>query len=86
MKDADRGDGIAVMIVKVYRAYLAQSDVFVGLYWQRYGWVGPGMRISGPVPPLPLPASRPGGRPSVVEDRVPVQGTGRAVEHRAVQA
>jgi predicted ATPase len=32
---------------EVYRAYLAQSDVFVGLYWQRYGWVGPGMDISG---------------------------------------
>ena len=27
---------------ELYRAYLAQSDVFVGLYWQRYGWVGPG--------------------------------------------
>jgi hypothetical protein len=26
----------------VYRAYLAQSDVFVGLYWQRYGQVVPG--------------------------------------------
>jgi predicted ATPase len=32
---------------EVYRAYLAQSDVFVGLYWQRYGWIGPGMTISG---------------------------------------
>jgi predicted ATPase len=31
----------------VYRAYLAQSDIFIGLYWQRYGWVGPGMDISG---------------------------------------
>jgi hypothetical protein len=31
----------------LYRAYLAQSDVFIGLYWQRYGWVGPGMAISG---------------------------------------
>jgi predicted ATPase len=31
----------------VYRAYLAQSDVFIGLYWQRYGQVGPGMQISG---------------------------------------
>jgi predicted ATPase len=31
----------------LYRAYLAQSDVFVGVYWQRYGWVGPGMEISG---------------------------------------
>jgi len=32
---------------EVYRAYLAQSDVFIGLYWQRYGWTGPGMAISG---------------------------------------
>ena len=26
----------------VYRAYLAQSQVFVGVYWQSYGWVAPG--------------------------------------------
>jgi predicted ATPase len=32
---------------ELYRAYLAQSDLFVGLYWQQYGWVGPGMGISG---------------------------------------
>ncbi|HKA99084.1 MAG TPA: DUF4062 domain-containing protein [Streptosporangiaceae bacterium] len=32
---------------ELYRAYLAQSDVFVGLYWQRYGQVGPDMEISG---------------------------------------
>jgi len=32
---------------ELYRAYLRQSDIFVGLYWQRYGWVGPGMDISG---------------------------------------
>src|SRR6266436_8616089 len=32
---------------EVHRAYLAQSDVFVGLYWQRYGWIAPGMEISG---------------------------------------
>jgi tetratricopeptide (TPR) repeat protein len=31
----------------LYRAYLDQSDVFVGIYWQRYGWVGPGMSESG---------------------------------------
>src|SRR5499427_8856480 len=31
----------------LYRAYLAQSDVFVGLYWQRYGWVAPDMDVSG---------------------------------------
>ncbi len=32
---------------EVYRAYLAQSDVFIGLYWQSYGWIGPGMQTSG---------------------------------------
>jgi predicted ATPase len=32
---------------ELYRAYLAQSDIFVGLYWQRYGQVGPGMDVSG---------------------------------------
>ena len=32
---------------ELYRAYLAQSEIFVGLYWQRYGWIGPGMDISG---------------------------------------
>src|SRR6185437_14476198 len=31
----------------VYRAYLAQSQVFVGVYWQSYGWVGPGQQVSG---------------------------------------
>jgi predicted ATPase/class 3 adenylate cyclase len=31
----------------MYAAYLAQSQVFVGIYWQRYGWVAPGMDISG---------------------------------------
>ena len=25
----------------VYRAYLAQNQVFVGIYWQSYGWVAP---------------------------------------------
>jgi predicted ATPase len=32
---------------ELYRAYLAQCDIFVGLYWQRYGWIGPDMDISG---------------------------------------
>jgi predicted ATPase len=32
---------------ELYRAYLAQSDVFIGLYWQRYGQLGPGMDTSG---------------------------------------
>jgi predicted ATPase len=32
---------------ELYRAYLAQCEIFVGIYWQRYGWIGPGMEISG---------------------------------------
>jgi predicted ATPase len=32
---------------ELYRAYLSPSDIFIGLYWQRYGWIGPGMDISG---------------------------------------
>src|SRR6266480_1891901 len=32
---------------ELYRAYLAQSDIFIGLYWQRYGWVAPAMQVSG---------------------------------------
>src|SRR5215469_9979039 len=32
---------------ELYRAYLAQSDIFIGIYWQRYGWVAPSMDISG---------------------------------------
>jgi predicted ATPase len=31
----------------VYQGYLAKSDVFVGIYGERYGWIGPGMEISG---------------------------------------
>lgn len=30
-----------------HRACLAQSDVFIGLHWPRYGWIGPGMEIWG---------------------------------------
>jgi hypothetical protein len=32
---------------EVYRAYLARSEVFIGLYWQRYGQAPPGADISG---------------------------------------
>ncbi len=31
----------------LYRSYLEQSHVFVGVYWQRYGWVAPAMDVSG---------------------------------------
>lgn len=32
---------------ELYRAYLEQSDIFVGLYWEQYGWVAPGEEVSG---------------------------------------
>jgi len=32
---------------ELYRAYLAQSHIFIGIYWQSYGWVPPGEKISG---------------------------------------
>lgn len=32
---------------QIYRSYLAQSQVFVGVYWQSYGWVAPGEQVSG---------------------------------------
>jgi predicted ATPase len=31
----------------LYRAYLEQSDIFIGLYWESYGWVPPGEELSG---------------------------------------
>lgn len=31
----------------LYQAYLEQSHVFLGIYWQRYGWVAPDMDVSG---------------------------------------
>jgi predicted ATPase/class 3 adenylate cyclase len=43
----------------MYRAYVEQSQVFVGIYWQRYGWVAPGMEISGLEDEFRLAAGRP---------------------------
>ena len=31
----------------LYLAYIRQSHVFLGIYWQQYGWVAPGQEISG---------------------------------------
>jgi predicted ATPase len=44
---------------ELYRAYLAQSDVFIGLYWQRYGQLFPGARVSGLEEELGLSAGLP---------------------------
>jgi predicted ATPase/class 3 adenylate cyclase len=43
----------------MYQAYLDQSQVFVGIYWQRYGWVAPGMDISGLEDEYRLAAGKP---------------------------
>jgi hypothetical protein len=43
----------------LYRAYLAQSQVFVGIYWESYGWVAPDMEISGLEDEYGLAASHP---------------------------
>ncbi len=43
----------------LYRSYLAQSDVFVAIYWQRYGWVAPDMEVSGLEDELVLSAGLP---------------------------
>ena len=32
---------------ELYRAYLDQSDIFVGVYWEQYGWIAPGEEVSG---------------------------------------
>jgi predicted ATPase len=31
----------------LYQAYLQQSHIFVGIYWQSYGWVAPDQTVSG---------------------------------------
>jgi len=30
-----------------YRAWLGQSNIYVGIFWESYGWVAPDMEISG---------------------------------------
>ncbi|AKB43958.1 tetratricopeptide repeat protein [Methanosarcina vacuolata] len=32
---------------EVYRAYLEQSHIYVGIFWKSYGWISPKMTISG---------------------------------------
>ena len=43
----------------LYAAYLAQCDVFLGIYWQSYGWVAPGAAISGIEDELTLASGKP---------------------------
>lgn len=43
----------------LYRAYLDQSDIFIGIYWQSYGWVAPDMKVSGVADEYRLSAGKP---------------------------
>ena len=43
----------------LYRAYLDQSHIFIGIYWQKYGWVAPDMTISGLEDEYNLAGSKP---------------------------
>jgi predicted ATPase len=51
----------------LYRAYLEQSDVFVGLYWESYGWVAPAEEVSGLEDEYRLS----GGRPKLIYIKAP---------------
>lgn len=61
----------------VYRAYLAQSDIFVGLYWQQYGQVSPGMETSGLEEEFELS----GSLPRLLYVKVPAPNRERRLEH-----
>lgn len=43
----------------LYRAYLEQSQVSIGIYWQQYGWIAPDMDISGLEDEYRLSADKP---------------------------
>src|SRR6266487_3812506 len=43
----------------VYRAYLDQSHIFIGIYWKDYGWVAPGAELSGLEEEYQLAKSKP---------------------------
>ena len=44
---------------RLYQQYLAQSDIFIGLYWERYGWVAPESAVSGVEDEFDLSSSLP---------------------------
>ncbi|GIF63293.1 hypothetical protein Ais01nite_13280 [Asanoa ishikariensis] len=59
----------------VYQAYVAQSDVFVGIYADSYGWVGPGMIVSG----LQDELERAAGLPRLLYVKSPAPGRDAAL-------
>jgi predicted ATPase len=44
---------------ELYRAYLSQSHIFLGIYWQSYGWIAPDMQVSGLEDEYNLSADKP---------------------------
>src|SRR5262245_35193793 len=52
---------------ELYRDYLAQSDIFIGIYWQRYGRGLSPMDISGPEDEYQLSE----GKPRLIYIKVP---------------
>ncbi len=54
---------------ELYQSYLAQSQVFVGVYWQSYGWVAPGEQVSG----LEDEYLRSAGLPRLIYVKAPTQ-------------
>jgi predicted ATPase len=54
----------------LYRAYLDQSHIFVGIYWERYGWVAPGEDVSGLEDEYLLS----GNRPKLIYLKTPAHG------------
>ena len=59
---------------ELYRSYLDQSHVFVGIYWQSYGWVAPGAEVSGIEDEYVLSAGKP--RLLYVKRRTPSERPG----------
>jgi predicted ATPase/Tfp pilus assembly protein PilF len=56
----------------LYRAYLDQSDIFLGIYWQEYGWIVPNMTISG----LEYEYNLSGGKEKLIYIKRPVTDIG----------
>ncbi|MEA2447232.1 MAG: hypothetical protein QOK47_869 [Actinomycetota bacterium] len=55
---------------ELYRAYLEQSDVFIGIYWRSAGWIAPEMDISGIEDEYRLA----GDRPKLIYVKEPADG------------
>ncbi len=61
----------------LYQAYLSQSHIFIGIYWQSYGWIAPGMQISG----LEDEYDRSAGLPRLIYLKKPAPKQETALQH-----